>query len=679
LLEHLPRKELLLLVDNFEQILAAAPLLADLLVECAGLCILVTSRERLQLRAEQRYRVPPLEMATAVKLFAQRAAAVNPDFVLTAANRPTVEAICQRLDRLPLAIELCAAQVDLLSLPHLLAGLQARRLDLLMECAQDVPAQHRTLRTAIGRSYALLQDEERTLFRSLGVFVGGFDLKALAAVIEGNAETGSERVNDDTIPQSLVAGLRSLVSKSLVHSETLPSGEQRFLLLETLREFALEQLRVAGEEVEMRRRHYRTYLHLFRTADSHMRRADAATWLERLEVEQDNLRAALQWTLDTGRYVDGAWLLKAASHFWYLNGHHYESARCYARLLPHRQSLPVNLRLALLIGFLVSAGGLAEFASQGQYRAEMLELMELCPSKQLQAVAWHFLAESDAEVARAYALASEANEAPDLGPEFGGVADHEFVLAAIQLSYASSLLHQGEAAQAALLVTDSLNRFRKQANHAFVADCLGMLGEMAFLRNKIPEAHTYLQEGVTIGLTHNLPVVQAGWQWLLGITTLYSGNATDARRLLEECLHICLQLKNTLLLARVCMALAEMAVWIGDPEQAQQWLGESLAYQAVPQRITIVELQRLLIAARLATAQGEYRRAAILFGLAEAVHGQIHYIYAGPMVPLVNVPLAAVRQALDPADFTQAFIAGQHMSLDDAYATILAPSPVAYA
>jgi predicted ATPase/transcriptional regulator with XRE-family HTH domain len=679
LIEHLRHKEMLLLVDNFEQLLAAAPLLADLLVECAGLRILVTSRERLHLRAEQRYRVPPLDLATAVQLFAQRSAAVNPDFLLTTANRPIVEAICQRLDRLPLAIELCAAQVDLLSLPHLLGGLQAHRLDLLMEGAQDVPVQHRTLRTAIGRSYALLQDEERTLFRSLGVFMGGFDLTALAAVIEGNAETGSERVNEDTIPQSHFSGIRSLVNKSLVHTEMLPSGEPRFLLLETLREFAREQLRVAGEEVEMRQRHYRTYLHLFRTADSHMRRADATTWLERLEVEQDNLRAALQWTLDTARYVDTAWLLKAASHFWYLNGHHYESAKWYARLLPHRPSLPVDLHLAILIGLFSAAGGLAEFPTLDQYRAEMIELIELCPSKQLQAVAWHFLAESDGEVARAYALAREANKAPDLCPEFGGLADHEFVLAAIQVSYASSLLHQGDVAQAALLVTDSLHRFHKQANHSFVADCLGKLGELALLRNNIAEAHSYLQESVTIGLTHNLPVVRAEWQWLLGLATLYRGDRSEAHRLLEECLRFCLAIKNTFFLACVCMGLAELALWEGELDQVRHWLGQSLTYQAAPKLITTTELQRLFIVARLAAAQGEYVRAAMLFGLAIETHRQIHYVYAGPMLPLVAAALATTQAALDQAVFDEALIVGQQMSLADAHATILAPSRVANA
>jgi predicted ATPase len=179
LIEFLRRKTMLLVLDNLEQIPDAAPLIAELVAECPGLCILATSRERLHLRAEQRFKVPPLDLASAVDLFIRRAQAVDAAFVLTSANQPTLEAICQRLDCLPLAIELGAAQVDLLSLSHLLAQLQAHRLDLLVDGAHDLPPQHRTLRLAIERSYGLLPEAERRLFRRLGVFVGGFDWAAI--------------------------------------------------------------------------------------------------------------------------------------------------------------------------------------------------------------------------------------------------------------------------------------------------------------------------------------------------------------------------------------------------------------------------------------------------------------------------------------------------------------------
>jgi len=154
------------------------------------------------------------------------------------------------------------------------------------------------LRSAIQHSYRLLDEEERTLFRRLGVFAGGFALDAVEALTTDRLE-----------PAAVQATLHALIGKSLVRADTLPSGEQRFLLLETIREFALEQMRAHGEEGNLRQRHYAVYLHLFRTGDSHLRRSEAATWLARLQPEQDNLRAALQWACGYGMANDGRWLV----------------------------------------------------------------------------------------------------------------------------------------------------------------------------------------------------------------------------------------------------------------------------------------------------------------------------------------------------------------------------------
>ena len=182
LIEFLRRKTMLLVLDNLEQISDAAALIAQVVAECPGICVLATSRERLHLRAEQRYRVAPLDLAAAVELFVQRAQAVDSYFLCTSHNQATLEAICQRLDCLPLAIELCAAQIDLLAPNQLLTQLQEHRLDLLVNGAHDLPPRQRTLRTAIGTSYSLLNENERLLLRTLGVFVGGFALDAVAAL-----------------------------------------------------------------------------------------------------------------------------------------------------------------------------------------------------------------------------------------------------------------------------------------------------------------------------------------------------------------------------------------------------------------------------------------------------------------------------------------------------------------
>ncbi len=227
LIESLRRKTMLLVLDNCEQIQGAAPLVAEVLAACPGITLLVTSRERLHLRAEQRYRVLPLELAFAVELFTQRAQAVNANFDLTAKNLPTIETICQRLDRLPLALELCAAQTDLLSPALLLAQLHDHRLDLLVDGAHDLPPQQRTLRHAIHNSYSLLSKAEGRLFRSLGVFVGGFDLPALEAV----ATQQKDGITRDEDSPGVLTMLHALVGKSLVQAETMPSGELRFFLI----------------------------------------------------------------------------------------------------------------------------------------------------------------------------------------------------------------------------------------------------------------------------------------------------------------------------------------------------------------------------------------------------------------------------------------------------------------
>lgn len=672
LIEFLRRKSILLVLDNLEQIGDAGPLVAELLAECPGLCLLDTSRERLHLRAEQRYQVPPLSLAAAVELFAQRAAAVEATFMLTSANRPTIEAICERLDRLPLALELCAAQIDLLSPTHLLAHLQAHRLDLLVEGAHDLPPRQRTLRTAIGHSYALLDEEERTLLRSLGIFVGGFDLAAMEAVAADGLATAA---------RPLHAILHALIGKSLVRAETMPNGEQRFLLLETIREFALEQLRAHGEEALLRQRHYAAYLQLFRTGDSHLRGPEAANWSARLELEIDNLRAALQWALDTARYEDVTWLMHAAGWFWQMRGHWEENNRWLVQLAPHRQLLDTNLRLTIVMNVYHAVHALEEFQPPERWSEEMMQLLAVCSDKVLQAATWFFIAGFSSEFSpaaweRAIALSRAAQGEPGPGAAYGSLSDIDFILASCLEDYANALIQRGEIAQAAPLIQESLEIYRRRGIHYELADGPGALGSIALLQGDLAQAHTLLREAVTIASDFKTQAMVGTWQPLLGVVTLYGGDSTEARRLLSESLGIWLELKNKNGVARVCTYLAETALWEGEPEQAEQWLAQSLAYEADPQQITVYQVERLWVAARLATAQHYYERAATLFGLADKVHSQVHYAIAGPMRTLADGALAMVHESLEPAVFAESFAAGQQMSLNEAFTTVLAPAQV---
>ncbi|MEZ4617431.1 MAG: hypothetical protein R2867_18235 [Caldilineaceae bacterium] len=201
--------------------------------------------------------------------------------------------------------------VQLFPSAELLAHLQTHPLDLLVDGAQDLPPHQRTLRATIQRSYELLRAEEQTLLRWLGVFVGGFDLAAVEAIGGGRFERGDSTLLPPSL-QSPVSTLQSLIVKSLVRAETLATGEQRFSLLETIREFALEQLRLHGEAEVALQWHYAHYLARFRHADPHLRGPEAAAWFARLHPEFDNLRAAMRWTLDQARYEDTVWLILAA-------------------------------------------------------------------------------------------------------------------------------------------------------------------------------------------------------------------------------------------------------------------------------------------------------------------------------------------------------------------------------
>ena len=254
-------------------------LVAELLAACPGLCILVTSRERLHLRAEQRYPVPPLADAAAVELFVERGQAVEPDFALTPDTRPVIHTLCRQLDGLPLAIELIAARVDVLSPQTMLAHFQAHKLDLLADGAQDMPERHRTLRQTIQYSYDLLEEYEQRLFRTLGVFVDGFHLAAVAYF-------GFDAV-----------ALQALINKNLVQKAAQPAldtiGERRFLLLETLRTYAYEQLTRNQEADQAHQQHAAYYAHFVEMAEPKLFENHAATWLDILETEHANIRAAL--------------------------------------------------------------------------------------------------------------------------------------------------------------------------------------------------------------------------------------------------------------------------------------------------------------------------------------------------------------------------------------------------
>ena len=318
--------DILLLLDNFEQVVAAAPLVADLLQSCPALTVLATSREALRLSGEHEFPVPPLALpdpdpkrrpplaelaqGEAIALFVQRAQSIKPTFALTEANAPAVAEICRRLDGLPLAIELAAARTNILPPAALLARLD-QRLPLLSGGPRDLPARQQTLRDAIGWSYDLLSSDEQALFRRLAVFAGGFTLDAAEAVT----------VAAGPLALDTLTGLGSLLDKSLLCPPDATAPDPRFDMLETIREYGRERLTTTHEVATSRDAHAAYFLALAERADAELRGSNQAAWLDRLEAEHDNLRAALGWTVEQQDGDTALRLGDALYRFWTLRGH----------------------------------------------------------------------------------------------------------------------------------------------------------------------------------------------------------------------------------------------------------------------------------------------------------------------------------------------------------------------
>jgi predicted ATPase/DNA-binding CsgD family transcriptional regulator len=380
----------LLILDNFEQLLglkpdsvSAGPQLLELLQCAPRLQVLVTSRSALRVYGEQEYQVLPLSLPDAsqgespvqlakyeaIRLFIERARAVKPGFDITKSSAPVVAEICRRLDGLPLAIELAAARIKLLSPRALLKRLD-QRLPLLTSGATSLPYRHQTLRDAIAWSYDLLSTEEQRLFRSLSVFVGGCTLEAAEAVCafgrrQRRQRTLNRRQNDNPAlsPQpSILDGLAALVDKSLLRQEEQEDGEPRFFMLETIREFALEELVTRGEAEAMRRRHADYFLALAKIAEPGLMGSELTLWLGRLDGDHANLRAALSWLLEQeGAETDESALrlLMDLQGFWDRRTHTSEYERWLERALEQAgpKATPLRSRALRKCGFLAGRYG----------------------------------------------------------------------------------------------------------------------------------------------------------------------------------------------------------------------------------------------------------------------------------------------------------------------------------
>jgi predicted ATPase/DNA-binding winged helix-turn-helix (wHTH) protein len=355
----------LLVLDNFEQVLPAATVVAEILETCPTLKVLVTSRAGLRIYGEQEFQVTPLEQNSAVELFVQRAMAVRPSFAMTADNAQAIREICSRLDCLPLAIELAAVRTRVLSPATMLDRLQSR-LQLLTGGALDLPERQQTLRNTIDWSHDLLNDAEQKLFRRLSVFVGGCTIEAAEAVCNTTRD----------LDMDLFEGLSSLVDKNLVQNSDQPWPEPRFAMLETIREYALERLAASGEGSAARRAHAAYCLVLAEEGNPELNPEDRALWLRRCDVENDNFRSALDWLFENRELDWGLRLCIALFRFWDMREH----------LTEGRARLEIILRLAgsgftkerakvgLFLGALTTPQG--DFSAAQQFIEQSLHLYQ---------------------------------------------------------------------------------------------------------------------------------------------------------------------------------------------------------------------------------------------------------------------------------------------------------------
>jgi predicted ATPase/tetratricopeptide (TPR) repeat protein len=658
------------MLDNFEHILDAAPLVSGLREASAGLRVLVTSREPLRVRGEHEYEVPPLRLPDprsvpsldalreygAVALFVERAHAIRADFALTRDNAAAVVEICARLDGLPLAIELVVPRLRILT-PQALAARLDRRLPLLTGGARDAPARQRTLRDAIAWSHDLLDENEQILFRRLGVFVGGCTLEAAEAICDVHADPGL----------GVLGGLESLVAKCLVRKEEAHTGEARFTMLETIREYALERLAVDGEEQSIRRRHAEWCLQIARRTGLNLGEGHVA-WLDRMAAEHDNLRAALAWSVSddaTRGARTGLWLALSLWSFWFQREHMSEGRRWIVQALandglaipgpdrrPSAEGTPDlvpepletdlapddltasafvwadhSLRVAALNGLAILTSHQQDVAESDRYALEALELAR----------------RSDDMVGRMHALAHLGNNARYRG-EYARSADY--------LEEGLTIVRQ---------MQDSQRTWRGLSN---LAETVSVLGDYE-------RAEQLFEESRQVALARESYWDVGQTLHLLGRAIVWKGDLDRAERLLDESLHWWRRANATRGPHWALALLGWIARERGDVLLATARLRESLLLcrDAGDRRATVRGIEWLgetAASRHLASSTGTVIRATHLLGAAEAIREEIENPpYPGEQPPLAEA-VVAVRARLGEEQFVSAWAEGRALSIDRA-------------
>ena len=600
----LQTKNALLLLDNCEHLRSPCQGLVETLLRAgAAVRILATSREALGVEGEVTYRVPSLRLPhfreasgvaqlaenDAIRLFVERAALVQPEFTLTEGNAGFVTQICRRLDGMPLAIELAAAQMRMLSVEQIAARLDDR-FRLLTGGSRTALPRHETLRAAMDWSHGLLSDSERLLWRRLAVFRGGFTLEASERVCAG----GGIEARD------ILSLLTSLVDKSLVIAE-IHGTEARYRLLETVREYGWGKLEESKATVEVRTRHLDCYLELAERAEPGLWGRGQQVWLERLEEEHDNLRTAVEWSKAEGRGPEVALRFAAALwKFWVVRGHWSEGQSCFEVGLSAEGSSSLSTRAKALIG----AGFLA--SRQGDYQA-----------------------------------------AAALGAESLGLCrtleDKRGIVLSLH-NIATAARYEGDYGRLAALGAESLKISRELQDKLCIALSLFVLAWDARRLCKYQDALRLYQEGVGLCKEHGDERTAATMLIEFGHVARATGDYRGATASYDECLRVFHELADRRGIAAALAALGRVAVWQGDYERAKKLSQESLALA--------MELADKYTTARSQTVLGEALRGLGAYAEAMRLYKESIILHhrggAIPEIPLVLEKLAAMTRRRQP-------------------------------
>lgn len=579
--DYLRDRQLLLVLDNFEHLLPAASLIADLLMGAPAVKALVTSRATLRISGEHEFVVAPLALPSvgslppinvlahysAIDLFVQSAQAIKPDFLLTEANASAIASICVRLDGLPLAIELASARIKLFPPEGLLARLE-HRLAFLTAGPRDLPLRQQTLRSTIDWSYNLLSPDEQMLFTRLGIFVGGCTLAAAEAV----CNVARDR------PIDVLNGLASLVDKSLLQQVEGSTSEPRLVMLETLREYALERLEQSGDADALRQQHAEYYLALVEAAEPAFRGPQARRWMDRLAADYNNVRAALTWSQAAPDRAERGWRLAGALWWFWDQRSWLEGDTWLTRVLAQPEA---SAKSAVRAKALTAASFFAK--GQGDLnRALVLGQEALTLARELddqRSIAWALRQLAVVSNIRGDLMASTPVFEESL-TLFQAIGDR-FGVARTQFDLGYALFRQGDTARSIAQLEHSQALYRELEDISGTADTLWVLGLMALEGGEAGRAAVLFEESLALAQ-------EAGDKWsvanalgLLGIAGIRRGDFEGATTLLAESALRWRDLQARSELALTLYHLGEVMQRRGYYASAAAYYDESLALYTV--------------------------------------------------------------------------------------------------